>query len=195
MQSIIAEELNVKEVSVRHDENDLVTYSAKANFKLLGSRLGKHMKTVAQKIQELDSEAIAHLLDGATVKIDYEGDSIEISSSDIVVQRTEREHMKVMNDGSLTVGFDTEVTRELLLEGISRDNVRSVKTAQGSGFDVADRIALSVWGAQDVRDAYEAFGTYIASETLADVMAFEISGAPVEIDCGDVSASIAIRRL
>jgi isoleucyl-tRNA synthetase len=196
MQSIIAEELNVKEVSVRHDENDLVTYSAKANFKLLGSRLGKHMKTVAQKIQELDSEAIAHLLDGATVKIDYEGDSIEISSSDIVVQRTEREHMKVMNDGSLTVGFDTEVTRELLLEGISRDIVRSVQNLRKeSGFDVADRIALSVWGAQDVRDAYEAFGTYIASETLADVMAFEISGAPVEIDCGDVSASIAIRRL
>ena len=196
MQSTIAEELNVKEVAVRHDESDLVSYQAKANFKVLGSTLGKHMKSVAASIQQLDSETIGNILDGNKISVYYEDHSIEIGIDEIVVQRNEREHMKVMNEGTLTVGFDTEVTHELLLEGIARDIVRSVQNLRkDSGFDVADRIKLYIHGDELIKESVQLFGPYISSETLADELLFEISDDSIETECGDASARLAVRRL
>ncbi|NLV83478.1 MAG: isoleucine--tRNA ligase [Spirochaetales bacterium] len=196
MEAIIAEELNVKSVVVRPGETELVTYSAKANFKVLGSKLGKHMKAVASNIQNLDSYTIETILDGGTVDIEYEDGVITIDAGDIVVQRTERAHMKVMNDGTLTVGFDTEITNELLLEGIARDIIRSVQNLRKeSGFDVADRISLSIDGEQIIRDTVEMFGPYISSETLSDTLEFGKTDSMVIIPCGDLEVSVAVRRV
>ena len=108
MSDIIAEELNVKEVEINSEETDLVDYSAKANFKVLGSRLGKAMKEVASKIQEMRSERIAQILEGASHSVEF-GDhqKVDLSADDLVIQRTEKENLKVLNEGQLTVGFDT----------------------------------------------------------------------------------------
>ncbi len=90
---------------------------------------------------------VSHILDGQSVMIEYDGGTIFIAETDIVVQRSEMAHMKVLNEGQLTVGFDTEITQELLLEGIARDIVRSVQSLRKeSDFDVADRIELRCMG-------------------------------------------------
>ncbi len=180
---IIAEELNVKAVSVEADESKLVSYSAKANFKVLGSKLGKSMKEVASQIQALGSAQIASILDGGTVTINYSAGSIDIAEGDIVVQRSEMANVKVLNEGSITVGFDTEVTQELLDEGIARDIVRSVQTRRkDSGLSVSDRIRLRIWGDEVINRAAKSFASYISSETLADDYAVEEnSGEAVEV--------------
>ena len=125
---IILEELNVKDVKVRADESDLVSYSAKANFKVLGAKLGKSMKEVASIIQNFTDGEIASILDGNNKTLSYSNGEITITEGDLVVQRKEKEHVKVLNEGEITVGFDTEVTRELYLEGIARDLVRLIQT-------------------------------------------------------------------
>ncbi|MHC1693289.1 MAG: isoleucine--tRNA ligase [Sphaerochaetaceae bacterium] len=196
MQGIIAEELNVKEVSIQQDETGLVTYLAKANFKALGQKLGKNMKEVAAKIQDLDSAVIGRILEGHSIVLAYKEGEIAVFESDIVVQRSEQEHMKVLNEGQLTVGFDTEVTRELLLEGIARDIVRSVQNLRKDlDFEVSDRIALSISGEQTIRDAVEAFGDYIKRETLADGISFSDTLDAIEVSCGDFVARIAAKRI
>jgi len=192
MQDIIEEELNIKQITIQADESGLVSYQAKANFKVLGKQLGKHMKEVAALIQEMESDTIASILDGGSVSLSYAGGEIEIGLDDIIVQRFEKEHLKVINEGQLTVGFDTEITQDLLLEGIARDIVRAVQNLRKEqGFDVSDRIALSVYGEAVVQEAFTAFNAYITRETLADESKFSDEPQAVEIPCGDTTAKIA----
>lgn len=166
---IVSEELNVKDVEIKGDESSLVSYSAKANFKVLGSKLGKNMKEVAAKIQSFVDAEIASILEGRKTKVEYSSGEIELGEADLVVQRTEKENVKVLNDGELTVGFDTEISEDLLLEGIARDLIRFVQTARkDSGFDVSDHITLTVFGTDVFNKAVEKFSSYIKSETLSD---------------------------
>ena len=185
MEDIIAEELNVKNVHLQADETGLVSYSAKANFKVLGSSLGKNMKEVASQIADLDGNAIASLLDGNILKMHYSAGEIEITKDQIIVQRTEMEGVKVFNEGSLTVGFDTLITEELLEEGIARDIVRSIQNLRKeSGFEVSDRIELSYDGDEVVQRVFANYKDTIASETLSNSITFAtLEGEGVE--CGD----------
>ena len=192
---IIAEELNVKKVTIRSDESSIVSYSAKANFKVLGSRLGKSMKEVASQIQNLSSAEIASILDGNAYQMKYSDGEIALSEGDLVVQRTEKEHVKVLNEGAITVGFDTEITEALLLEGIARDLVRFVQTERKEkDFEVADHINLTIFGGETMKKAAEAFGSYIKEETLADSLEFaENDGSSTEI--GDEQVSVKVVRV
>ena len=166
---IVSEELNVKDVEIKGDESSLVSYYAKANFKVLGSKLGKNMKEVAAKIQSFVDAEIASILEGRKTKVEYSSGEIELGEDDLVVQRPEKENVKVLNDGELTVGFDTEISEDLLLEGIARDLIRFVQTARkDSGFDVSDHITLTVFGTDVFNKAVEKFSSYIKSETLSD---------------------------
>ncbi|NCB01063.1 MAG: isoleucine--tRNA ligase [Spirochaetia bacterium] len=193
MSSIIDEELNVKQIVIQKNENSLVTYDAKANFKILGKQLGKDMKEVAQVIAELDSATIDSLLKGNTKIISYSNKEITITIDDIIVSRNEMAHKKILNEGELTVGFDTEITHELYLEGIARDIVRGVQNLRKeSGFDVADRIHLYIQGDNDVMESVKVFNDYIAKETLT-LSFIDLSGEVLSpIPVGDVEARIAI---
>ncbi len=195
MESIIKEELNVKEVIHRENEEDLVEFSAKANFKQLGKQLGKHMKEVAGMIEQLSMDKIQSILDGAVLVMDYSSGSIEITLDSIVVQRNEKEHMKVLNEGNLTVGLDSELTDELFTEGLSRDIVRGIQSLRKDrGLDVTDRIALSVDGPKEVITAVEQYRDHIMKETLADLISFGPSDQAVQTQCGDTQCFIDITK-
>ena len=190
--AIIAEELNVKKVTIRGDESRIVSYSAKANFKVLGSRLGKNMKEVAAQIQTLSSDDIASILDGNALNMKYSAGEIALTDGDLVVQRTEKEHVKVLNEGAITVGYDTEITDALLLEGIARDLVRFVQTERKEkDFEVADHIHLTVFGGSDVERAVNEFSSYISEETLSDTLTFaENDGDETEIGESKVTVKV-----
>jgi len=196
MGKIIREELNVKEIVIQADESGLVSYQAKANFKVLGSQLGKNMKEVALNIQKLPSETIATMLDGKQVTIPYQEGEISIGIDDIVVQRSELEDLKVVNEGQLTVGFDTKITHTLLLEGIARDIVRAVQNLRKEqGYDVADRVTLKVFGDAIIQEAFATFKDYIASETLAETAVIADSEQATLVPCGEDSvARITVTR-
>ncbi len=190
MASIIAEELNVKAVEIHGDESSLVDYTAKANFKVLGSKLGKAMKDVASKIQAFKSDSIATILEGMKHKVEYgDGQSIDIGKDDLVIQRNEKENLKILNEGELTVGFDTEVTESLLHEGIARDVVRSIQTMRKDmGLDVSDRIVLVIGGDDVMKKVYDQFKSFIESETLAVCSSFN-----PELDAPETESGARIR--
>lgn len=197
MEDIIAEELNVKSVHLQSAEEGLVTYSAKANFKALGKKLGKDMKEVSALIEKLKANVISRLLDGGTADISYSQGSLTLSADDVIVRREEKDNVKVLNDDTLTVGFDTEITEDLLLEGIARDLVRSVQNLRKeSGFEVSDRIELTVQGTDDVKRAVEAFKDYISGETLSEKIVVT-DGLPdgTEVECGEHSVRIKVRKV
>ncbi len=195
MEEIIREELNVKDVLFKENEEDLVVYSAKPNYKILGKKLGKYMKQVAEKIEKLSMSEIQSILDGATLYLDYSGGSLELNEEGIVVQRSEKEHMKVLNEESLTVGLDTEVTDELRQEGAVRDLVRSIQNLRKeTGLEVTDRIRLVLYGTDDVQKAVENFEEHLLNETLARDYQWKEPVDGIEVECGEGSCKISLSK-
>ena len=149
------------------------------------------MKEVASKIQEMRSERIAQILEGASHSVEF-GDhqKVDLSADDLVIQRTEKENLKVLNEGQLTVGFDTEVDQNLLNEGLARDIIRAIQTLRKeSGLEVSDRIRLTLGGDDEVKAAYEQFKAFIESETLCTSSTFD---ADIDVPENDFGVKISI---
>jgi isoleucyl-tRNA synthetase len=170
MAGVIAEELNVKEVRVCANEEDLVHLSAKANFKRLGSALGRRMRAAAVAIEALPPAEIGRLRLGARLTIDLGdgGAAVEIVEADILVQRQERAGMTVANAGDITVALDTTLSEALVREGWARDLVSRLQNLRKeAGLEVTDRIAVTYQLPAAAVAAVREFAPYIGSETLA----------------------------
>ncbi len=168
MQDTIAEELNVKQVIFHEREDELVEYSAKANFRVLGKQLGGKMKLAAAEIIKLSGEQISAILDGQALTITVDGQDIDLNTENVLVERKEKEDLKVINEGTLTVGLDTKITDVLSKEGFVRDLVRGIQNLRKeSGFEITDRINLSVSGDKELSDAFAMFSEFVSNETLA----------------------------
>ena len=170
MQAVIAEELNVKKIEIKENEEDLVHLSAKPNFPKLGPRLGSRMKAAAATIARLGSQDIQNLRSGATMEVDLEdGEApLTLTNDDIVIQRNEKEGLTVANEQDITIALDTRLDNDLVAEGRARElinriqNLRKVKE-----LEVADRIKLQIEAPPEIVEAIQRFKDYIASETLA----------------------------
>ncbi len=196
MEEIVREELNVKEVIFRDNEEDLVEYSAKANFRVLGKELGKDMKEGAAIIEKLAANQIAGLLAGASFEITVAGKRIDITKDKVEVQRTEKASLRVLNEGTLTVALDARISGELMDEGNARDLIRGVQTLRKeSGFAVSDRIELFVFGSAELRRSFDAFSEFVASETLALQIRWEETPGMGTIEAGDENWKVSIKRL
>jgi isoleucyl-tRNA synthetase len=203
MEDIIREELNVKAVIFRDNEEDLVEYQAKANFRVLGKELGKDMKAVAARIEALSQTEIQGLLEGAALFIDVEGQSaedpprtVEITADKLDIRRIEKAALRVLNEGTLTVGLDTELTLELSREGDARDLVRGVQNLRKeTGLEVTDRITLSLYGSDRLKAAWEAFGDYVAAETLATSVEWGRTEDQIPIEAGEEQWLVSLRKV
>jgi len=196
MQDVIAEELNVKQVIFHDKEDDLVEYKAKANFRNLGKELGPKMKVAAGIIQTLTNDQIEKIIVGEPVVIDVDGQSVNLDAEKVIVERFEKDDMKVLNDGTLTVGLDSKVTEELKLEGYVRDLIRGIQNQRKeSGFEVTDRITLTLSGDEKLKSAFESFKDLIANETLSTTINW-VASVPngVEVDADDKKWSIAVEK-
>lgn len=186
MEDSIREELNVKKVEFHDREDELVEYRCKANFKVLGKELGSRMKSAAAAIQALSSDQIQSILEGTKLSLDIEGISVELDSDKILVDRLEKDGLKVLNDGTLTVGLDSKISDELRKEGYVRDLVRGIQNLRKeTSLNVTDRIKLYVSGDDELEGAFQMFRDFIACETLSVSLEFKKSlpdGTQIEAD-------------
>lgn len=195
METIIRDELNVKSVILRKNEEELVEYRAKPNYRLLGKLLGKDMKAAASRIEKLSMSEIQSLMDGAILSLDLSGRSFDLTADGIQIIRIEKENLKVLNEGSLTVALDSELTDELVEEGLIRDMVRSIQNLRKEmDFEVTDRISLYIFGPESVKNAVENFYEHLTGETLATHWAWEKRADSREFECGEEKCLIAIEK-
>ncbi|GHU33749.1 isoleucine--tRNA ligase [Spirochaetia bacterium] len=197
MDDIIREELNVKEVWFRENEEDLVSYEVKANFRVLGKELGKDMKTAAEKIADLSPEQIRQILAGKSVALEVAGSSIELTTEKIDIRRIEKSGFRVLNEGTLTVALDTEITPELAAEGDIRDLIRGLQNLRKeSGFAVSDRIHLKVFGSPRLEEAWNRFAGFAAAEVLAvDYVWNPVTESAAVIEAGEETWRVEIERV
>jgi len=199
MEEILREELNVKRVVFRENEEELVEYSAKANFRVLGKELGKDMKEAAARIEALGGAQVASLLEGASLELEAAGRRFTLDKSKVEVRRVEKEGLKVLNEGTLTVALDAEISPELLAEGYVRDLVRGVQgLRKEGGLEVTDRVRLEIAGDGELRAALERFSDLVKSETLALSLAWTEAPAGAagyaEVEAGDRTWRVSVTK-
>ncbi|MCW8806045.1 MAG: isoleucine--tRNA ligase [Ignavibacteriaceae bacterium] len=169
MKDVILEEVNIKELEILDDDSTLVHKSAKANFKTIGPKFGKNVKVVAEKIKDFTDSEINLIELGKTVTIGVNGDSFEISKDDVEILSEQISGWIVESENGVTVAVDTEISAQLLSEGMAREFVNRVQNMRkDAGFQVTDKINIEFLGNSDFVLAISSFANYISGETLAD---------------------------
>ncbi len=167
--AIIAEELNVKTIEFSADEDEVVNRSAKANFKVLGPKLGRLMKEAAGQVAKLSSGDISKLEAGGNITLTFsDASELAIGAGDLMIQREEKEGMTVANEGGISIALDTKLSRELEEEGFAREFVSRVQNLRKEmDFEVSDRIVVKYSLDSNFKTALTNFKDYICNEVLA----------------------------
>ncbi len=197
--SLLAGELNVKEVSFLSSADALVTLEAKANFRALGKKFGKSTPLAARAIEALSSDALIAFENGENLAISVGNDSRELDLDDLTIVRRASGSMIVKEALGYFAAIDPEVTPALRMEGLAREVVSKVqRMRKDSGFAVSDRILLELSGSDELEAAIRAHSEWIANEVLS--VGITVGGgadkihAMQAVDIDGQPASIAIER-
>lgn len=195
MKDVILEEVNIKELQVLEDDSAIVNKSAKANFKSLGPKYGKLMKTLAAEIAKFGKDDIAKLEKENELNITIEGNDVKLTLDDVEIISTEIEGWLVESEEGVTVGIDTELTDDLIAEGYAREFVNRVQNMRkDADFDVVDKIKIYYDSDEKLIKYIGKYSDYIKSETLADELNSGTSnnGFSEEWEIGDYNCKISI---
>lgn len=199
VKDIILDEVNVKSILYVKDDSDIVSKSAKPNFPILGKRLGKKMKDVTAKINNLSTDDISQFEENGSVELTLDdGETIRIASEELEIQRTGLEGWSVETEKGITVAVDTELTPELLREGLSREFVNRIQNMRKEAdFEVTDRIIIGFSGSEKLVEAVEKSKKSIKTETLAEEIhtsLLEVSDFVKVWEIDGMETEISIRR-
>ncbi len=168
MQHLILEEVNVKELEFV-DGAGILVKKVKCNFRTMGKKFGKLMKSVSAAVDALSQEDIAKLEQGSVEVMLAEGQPALIEREDVEIYSEDIPGWTVANEGSLTVALDIQVTPELRQEGIAREVVKRIQNLRKeSGFDITDRIRITIQHHEQTDEALAKFENYICAQVLAD---------------------------
>ncbi|NNF21438.1 MAG: isoleucine--tRNA ligase, partial [Saprospiraceae bacterium] len=169
VEDLILHEVNVKEFEYIKDASGVIKKRIKPNFKTLGKRLGRHMKTASQTIMSLNSDQIAEIEKTGMFMLQVDGEQFDLTIEDFEISAEEIPGWQVAQDGEITVALDINLTEELLAEGMARELVNRIQNARkDKNFDVTDRILVELQDHSGIKDAIGRFSDYIRNEVLAD---------------------------
>ena len=182
--SLIVEELNVKKVTFVDDLSKYMNFNIKPNFKVCGAMFGSKMKQYQEALLDLNKEDIDLLLKEETITIDFDGERLDITPDMVDVRIESKEGFNVGMENNKFIILNTELTRELLLEGVAREAVSKIQNLRkNSGLEIENRIKLYYNGDDEIKEAFDMFKEYIMDETLA----VEFSSTDEELELIDVN--------
>ena len=194
VKQLILSEVNVKELVFVEGDGILVK-KIKCNFRTLGKKFGKLMKSVNAAVTEMSQEQISELEKNGSITLQVEGTDALIELADVEIFSEDVPGWTVANEGALTVALDVEVTEDLRREGIAREIVKKIQALRKeSGFDITDRIAVSLSSSEASDAAVEQFRDYICNQVLADTLVVDsatVSNDEIELDNATVKVAVA----
>lgn len=189
--SLIIEELNVKKVTFVDDLSKYMNFTIKPNFKVCGAMFGPKMKDYQSALLDLHDEDIELILKEETVTIDFDGGRLDITPDMVDVRIESKEGFNVGMENNKFIILNTELTRDLIIEGLAREIVSKIQNIRKTnGYEIADRINLYYDGDDDILEAFSTFEDYIKDETLAIEYVHESKGEVVDINGHDVNLFI-----
>ena len=193
VKQLILNEVNVKELVFVEGDGILVK-KIKCNFRTLGKKFGKLMKSVNEAVINMTQEQIAELEKNGNITLMVEGVDALIELADVEIFSEDVPGWTVANEGALTVALDVEVTDDLRREGVAREIVKKIQAMRkDSGFDIVDRIVVEIEHNEATDAAVEQFNGYICNQVLADELKISDSvdsDSVVELDNAVVKLSV-----
>ena len=164
---LIMNEVNVKEIKFVEGASGVLVKKVKCDFKKLGPKFGKQMKAVAAAVAELSQEAIAELEKNGKYVLNLDGVEAVIEAMDVEIFSEDIPGWLVANEGKLTVALEVTVTEELRREGIARELVNRIQNIRkSSGFEITDKIKITLSKNSQTDDAVIENKTYICNQVL-----------------------------
>jgi len=200
VKSLVLNEVNVKEIEFLTDTSGILVKRIKPNFKALGPRYGKLMKDIGAAIGRMEQEDIAAFEKTGQWTLSAGGEDIALGLDDVEIISEDIPGWLVANDGALTVALDIHITDELRMEGVARELVNRIQNIRKeSGFEVTDKIKVSIEKNELINQAVVNHADYIGSQTLAQEVSLtdsiETEGAKrIDID-EDVFINILVYRI
>jgi isoleucyl-tRNA synthetase len=193
---LIKAEVNVKEIVLLDDASGVLVKQIKPNFKALGPRFGKDMSLISKEIQGFSPDQINELEQQGTLAIVIAGNTVSLTLEDVEITSQDIEGWLVANSNGITVALDITISTELKQEGIARELVNRIQNIRkDSGFEVTDKIKVTLQQNAELKTAVEANLDYIMSETLTESLVFEdevTNGLEIEFD--DIKTRILITK-
>ena len=169
---IIADELNVKEVKFADDVESFISYSFKPQLRTVGPKYGKLLGGIRQALTDINgTAAMNELRTNGVLKLDINGNDVELTEEDLLIETAQTEGYVSESDGETSVVLDTNLTPELIEEGFVREIISKIQTMRKeAGFEVMDKIVVYAHGNDKIQDVMKAHEDEIKSEVLADEM-------------------------
>ena len=195
---IIADELNVKEVKFADDVESFISYSFKPQLRTVGPKYGKLLGGIRQALTDINGTAAMKELRGnGVLKLDINGNDVELTEEDLLIETAQTEGYVSESDGETSVVLDTNLTPELIEEGFVREIISKIQTMRKeAGFEVMDKIVVYAHGNDKIQDVMKAHEDEIKSEVLADEMVLgETDGYVKEWNINKEAVTMGVKKL
>ncbi len=185
---LLMQEVNVKEIQLLTNEeaSDLLVKNIKPNFKILGPKFGADMKAISAATAKLTNDDIVALEESGNISLNLGDRTIDLTLEDFEISTKDIPGWTVASNGTLTVALDVTMTDELLSEGMARELVNRIQNLRkDNGFELTDRINLTLKKDEKLEMVINQNKDYICSETLVTQIEFVdevIGGTKIEID-------------
>ena len=198
VKSLILSEVNVKDMKFVDNTAGILVKRIKPDFKKLGPRYGKIMKALAAAIQQMSQEDINAFEKAGTFTLQVDGQDAVLERTDVEIISEDIPGWLVANEGRLTVALDITVTDELKKEGLARELVNRIQNLRkSSGFDITDKVNISIASSPEMDGAVTAYKDYITSQVLANSLTITtepIADATV-LDFEDFTLPVKVEKI
>ena len=195
--SLILSEVNVKELSVLSSDNNMLKKQAKPNFKTIGPKYGRHMKSIAKVISGWSDEEISSFEKEKSVSFIVDGENVVLNAVDVEIITTDIPGWKIASSGDVTIALDISISQELKEEGLARDFVNKVQNIRKDlDLNITDTIEIKILSNSEFKSAINNNLNYICSETLTKELVFvdELENAH-SVDDNKESAQFSIIKV
>jgi isoleucyl-tRNA synthetase len=192
---LIKAEVNVKELDYLDPNNTFIRKKIKPNFIALGKKLGPKMKAMSAALAAFSQEDIAALEQYGYKDVLLEGETFQLQVGEADITSEDVPGWTVASKGRITVALDLNLTPELVAEGQARELVNRIqKIRKDSGFELTDRVSVSVFAPSGLAESFGRFKDYICAEILADDLSFESGPQAQEIEINGENLTVTVNK-
>ena len=198
--NLVADEINVKSVELVKDDSKFVTYELKPQLKTVGPKYGKALGGIRNYLQSVSltdeaTKIVNDVNNGISLKFDVNGETIELTKDDLLVAPMNKPGYALEADNGMSVVIDTNLTEELIKEGIARELTSKIQTMRkDAGFEVVDHIVVGYEGAGKAIDVLKADNN-ILSGVLADKLEANLDGYTQEWDINGETVKLSVKKI
>ena len=198
--NLVADEINVKSVELVKDDSKFVTYELKPQLKTVGPKYGKALGGIRNYLQSVSltdeaTKIVNDVNNGISLKFDVNGETIELTKDDLLVAPMNKPGYALEADNGMSVVIDTNLTEELIKEGIARELTSKIQTMRkDAGFEVVDHIVVGYEGAGKAIDVLKADNN-ILSGVLADKLEAKLDGYTQEWDINGETVKLSVKKI